>query len=66
MPAFTFEKIAPPPRIASSSAPHQNSQTSFNTKPAGSRGFVGHMLDRLTVSRLQREQARKPRPVKPR
>lgn len=56
MPVFTFEKISPPAREVVPPAP----KMVLKPKPVGSRGLVGQMLDRLTVTRLKREQAKVP------
>ena len=64
MPAFTFEKISPTPRetlqIAQAVAVKTTARP-VTTKQAAvvrSRGLIVDLLDRLAVSRMQRQSAK--------
>ena len=55
MPAFTFEKISPAPREAT---PTAQPVTTKQAAVVRSRGLIFDLLDRLAVSRLERETAK--------
>jgi hypothetical protein len=54
MPAFTFEKLSPPPVRSSAVGPVSNTPLNNTPDVKKPRRLFGHMIDRLVEARLKK------------